>query len=88
MDPRVSVNVLYGVKEEDDPERFKQLVAEVERDTTPWELARLYEAQHVIDPRDTRSLLIRMLRGASHAPEERRRRAPAGELAHQLLETV
>ena len=23
MDPRVSVNVLYGVKEEDDPERFK-----------------------------------------------------------------
>ncbi len=61
MDPRVSVNVLYGVKEQDDPERFKQLVAEVERDTTPWELARLYEAQHVIDPRDTRDFLIRML---------------------------
>ena len=61
MDPRVSVNVLYGVKEEDDPERFKQLVAEVNRDTTPWELARLYEAQHVIDPRDTRDFLIRML---------------------------
>jgi methylmalonyl-CoA decarboxylase subunit alpha len=61
MDPRVSVNVLYGVKEEDDPERFKQLVAEVNRDTTPWELARLFEAQHVIDPRDTRDFLIRML---------------------------
>jgi acetyl-CoA carboxylase carboxyltransferase component len=61
MDPRVSVNVLYGVKEEDDPERFKQLVAEIDRDTTPWELARLYEAQHVIDPRDTRDFLIRML---------------------------
>jgi acetyl-CoA carboxylase carboxyltransferase component len=61
MDPRVSVNVLYGVREEDDPERFKQLVAEVERDTTPWELARLYEAQHVIDPRDTRDFLVRML---------------------------
>ena len=61
MDPRVSVNVLYGVKEQDDPERFKQLVAEVNRDTTPWELARLYEAQHVIDPRDTRDFLIRML---------------------------
>ena len=51
----------HGVKEQDDPERFKQLVAEVERDTTPWELARLYEAQHVIDPRDTRDFLIRML---------------------------
>jgi len=61
MDPRVSVNVLYGVREEDDPEKFKQLVAEVERDTTAWELARLYEAQHEIDPRDTREFLIRML---------------------------
>jgi len=61
MDTRASVNVLFGAKEEDDPERFKRLVAEVERDTTPWELARLYEAQHVIDPRDTRDFLIRML---------------------------
>ncbi len=61
MDPRVSVNVLHGVKEEDDPERFRELVAEVDRDTAPWELARLYEAQHIIDPRDTRDFLIRML---------------------------
>ncbi|MCC7484076.1 MAG: methylmalonyl-CoA carboxyltransferase [Burkholderiales bacterium] len=61
MDPRVSVNVLFGVKEEDDPERFRELVAQVDRDTTPWELARLYEAQHVLDPRDTRSWLVRML---------------------------
>jgi methylmalonyl-CoA decarboxylase subunit alpha len=61
MDPRVSVNVLYGLKEEDDPERFRQLVAEVDRDTTPWELARLYEAQYVLDPRDTRSWLKRVL---------------------------
>ncbi len=61
MDPRVSVNVLYGVKEQDDPEKFKELVGKVNRDTTPWELARLYEAQHVIDPRDTRDFLIRML---------------------------
>ena len=61
MDTRASVNVLHGVKEQDDPERFRQLAAEVERDTAPWELARLYEAQHVIDPRDTRDFLIRML---------------------------
>jgi acetyl-CoA carboxylase carboxyltransferase component len=61
MDPRVSVNVLYGLKEEDDPERFRQLVAEVDRDTTPWELARLYESHYVIDPRDTRSWLTRVL---------------------------
>jgi len=61
MDPAVSVNVLYGVRREDDPERFKQLVAEVERDTAPWGLAELYEAQNVIDPRDTRDFLIRTL---------------------------
>jgi hypothetical protein len=49
------------LKEDDDPERFRQLVAEVDRDTTPWELARLYEAQYVLDPRDTRSWLKRVL---------------------------
>ncbi len=61
MDPAVSVNVLHGVKQEDDPERFKQLVAEVQRDTSAWALAELYEAQTVIDPRETRDYLIRTL---------------------------
>lgn len=61
MDPAVSVNVLYGVKFEDDPERFKKLKAEAERDTSAWGLAELYEAQNVIDPRDTREYLIRTL---------------------------
>jgi len=61
MDPAVSVNVLYGVKFEDDPERFKKLKAEVERDTSAWGLAELYEAQTVLDPRDTREYLIRTL---------------------------
>ncbi|MDP2239314.1 MAG: carboxyl transferase domain-containing protein [Burkholderiales bacterium] len=61
MDPAVSVNVLHGVKREDDPERFDQLKAEVERDTSAWGLAELYEAQNVIDPRDTRDFLIRTL---------------------------
>jgi acetyl-CoA carboxylase carboxyltransferase component len=61
MDPAVSVNVLFGVKYEDDPERFNQLKAEVERDTSAWGLAELYEAQTVLDPRDTRDYLIRTL---------------------------
>jgi acetyl-CoA carboxylase carboxyltransferase component len=77
MDTRASVNVLFGVKEEDDPERFKQLVAEVERDTAPWELARLYETQHVIDPRDTRNFMIRML-------QVHRRRLKNGVGGHRL----
>jgi acetyl-CoA carboxylase carboxyltransferase component len=61
MDPAVSVNVLYGVRYQDDPERFEQLKAEVERDTSAWGLAELFEAQSVIDPRDTRDYLIRTL---------------------------
>jgi acetyl-CoA carboxylase carboxyltransferase component len=61
MDPAVSVNVLHGVKAEDDPARFKELVADVQRDTSAWALAELYEAQTVIDPRDTRDYLIRTL---------------------------
>jgi acetyl-CoA carboxylase carboxyltransferase component len=61
MDPAVSVNVLYGVRYQDDPERFEQLKAEVERDTSAWGLAELFEAQAVIDPRETREYLIRTL---------------------------
>ncbi|MBI3044091.1 MAG: methylmalonyl-CoA carboxyltransferase [Betaproteobacteria bacterium] len=61
MDVAVSINVLYGVKQQDDPEKFAQLKAEVERDTSAWGLAELYEAQNVIDPRDTRDFLVRTL---------------------------
>ena len=61
MDPAVSVNVLHGVKQADDPERFEKLKAEVERDTSAWGLAELFEAQYVLDPRDTRDWLKRTL---------------------------
>jgi acetyl-CoA carboxylase carboxyltransferase component len=61
MDPAVGVNVLYGVREEDDPERYRELVAELSRDTSAWALAELYEAQAVIDPRDTRAWLAAAL---------------------------
>lgn len=61
MDPKVGVNVLHGIKESDDPERFRTLAKEIERDSSGWSLAELYEAQHLIDPRDTRGWLIRML---------------------------
>ena len=77
MDPAVSVNVLHGVKQEDDPERFKQLVAEVQRDTSAWALAELYEAQTVIDPRDTRDYLIRTL-------EVHRQRLNGGLSEHRI----
>ncbi len=61
MEPRLAVNVLHGIKAEDDPERFEALAAELERDTEAWDLAGLYEAQYVIDPRETRAHLARLL---------------------------
>lgn len=61
MAPAVGASVLFGVKEEDDPVRYRQLVEELSRDTSAWRLASLYETQAVIDPRDTREVLIRAL---------------------------
>ncbi len=62
MAPAVAMNVLYGLKEEDDPERYRTLYAELTRDTSPYALAELYEAQAVIDPRETRAWLIATLK--------------------------
>lgn len=61
MDPTVGVNVLHRIREEDDPERFKKLVEEISRGTSAYELAALYEGHNIIDPRDTRNVLIRTL---------------------------
>jgi len=61
VDPAVGVSILYKIKRADDPERFDQLAAELARDSSAWELAALYEAQTVLDPRDTRGYLADML---------------------------
>ncbi|MBF6570142.1 MAG: methylmalonyl-CoA carboxyltransferase [Candidatus Binataceae bacterium] len=62
MDPGTGVNVLYGLRQEDDPERFRQLVNQIAQDSAPWPLAGLYETQAIIDPRETRSYLKDILR--------------------------
>jgi acetyl-CoA carboxylase carboxyltransferase component len=61
MEPRLAVNVLHGVRAEDEPERFAELAADLDRDTEAWDLAGLYEAQYVVDPKETRGHLIRLL---------------------------
>jgi acetyl-CoA carboxylase carboxyltransferase component len=61
VDPAVAVNIVHGLKEQDDPERFRRLAKEIEQDNSVWGLAALYETQSVIDPRDTRSYLINTL---------------------------
>ena len=58
MDPAVGVNVLHGVREEDDPERFQELVEEISRDSSAYSIAGLYEVQSVIAPSDTRAYIV------------------------------
>ena len=59
MAPEVAVNVLYGVKKGDD--KFEELVEQIGRDASAWNLAALHEAQYLIDPRQTRDLLKHLL---------------------------
>jgi acetyl-CoA carboxylase carboxyltransferase component len=61
MDPNVGVNVVYGVKREDDPQRFEQLVEEIRRDSSAYDLAGIFSAVAVIDPRESRRWLARLL---------------------------
>ena len=61
VDPAVGVSILHGLRREDDPDRFEVLRAEIEQDSSAWALAALYETHAVIDPRDTRTMLTRLL---------------------------
>ena len=61
MDPVLSVKVVYGITEQDDPARFKEALAEMNRNSAPWDLAALFETHDIIDPRDTRDWLIKAL---------------------------
>lgn len=77
MDPATAVHVLHGIRHQDDPQRFEQLMEEICRDSAPWGLAALYECKSVIDPRETREYLKQVL-----AIHERRPRRGVGD--HRL----
>ena len=61
MNPRSAVTIVHGVTEEGDAERFNQLLAEMTKGTSAYDLASIYGAQTVINPVDTRDHLIRLL---------------------------
>lgn len=61
MDPTVAVNVVHGVRRESEPERFDMLRTEFELDSSAYDLASIFAAQAVIDPRQTRAYLSRLL---------------------------
>ncbi len=67
MDPNIGVNVVYGVTAESDPQKFEELKAEIGRETSAYDLASIYSSQAVLDPRETRDWLMRMLKYHSRA---------------------
>lgn len=79
MDPNAAVNVVYRIREEDDPEKYRELVEQVVQDTTAYDLAGSFRAQTVLDPRETRDWLIRML--------DVHRRGPSGGISQHRMQT-
>jgi acetyl-CoA carboxylase carboxyltransferase component len=61
MKPEFGATVVFGVRPEDGAEKFAEAVARMSRGTTAYDMAGVYTAHAVIDPRDTRDYLIRML---------------------------
>lgn len=61
MDPRTSVQIVHGIKEEEEPEKYAEYLKEAARDTSAYDLAQVFGAQNVIDPRETRQYITNFL---------------------------
>jgi acetyl-CoA carboxylase carboxyltransferase component len=61
MGPEPAVNVVFGLKKEDNPDKFQELLAKMAKDTEPWGAAGVFGVNEIIDPAQTRDFLIRML---------------------------
>ena len=77
MDPNVAVNVVHGVTYEQEPEKFTKLLGEVSQESSAYDLASIFSSQFVIDPRETRDVIIRLL-------EVHSRERSGGISKHQL----
>lgn len=58
MDPRSGVRVVHGMTPDEEPARYERLLDDMSRDNTAYDMASVYGAQDVIDPRETRAWLI------------------------------
>ncbi|MCW5731184.1 MAG: methylmalonyl-CoA carboxyltransferase [Alphaproteobacteria bacterium] len=77
VDPAVGVSVVHNLRREQDPARYDELARAMARDNSPYDLAGIFAAQTVIDPRETRDWLQRML--------EVHRRRPGGGIGNHRL---
>lgn len=61
MNPSSAVGIVHGIQEADDPKKFEEYLKEMKKDTSAYDMAAIYGAQSVIDPRETRDYIIDML---------------------------
>ena len=61
MSPEPGINVLFNLKQADDPQQFAALMEKMNRDSQPWVGAGIFGLHDIIDPRETRIFLIKML---------------------------
>jgi acetyl-CoA carboxylase carboxyltransferase component len=61
MKPEFGARVVFGADPEKDPGKYAEAMKRMAKGTRAYDMAGIYTAQDVIDPRDTRDWLIRML---------------------------
>jgi acetyl-CoA carboxylase carboxyltransferase component len=61
MDPRTAATAVHGVKEANEPEKYRQVVEDMTKATSPYDRAASYTTHTVLDPRETRTYLIQVL---------------------------
>lgn len=62
MDPRSAVSVVHGIEPDSDPAEYERRLAEMSKESTAYDVARVYGVQDVIDPADSRQFIITALR--------------------------
>ncbi len=61
MEPEFGAAIVHGAHRNGDPAAFAAAMADMTRDTSPYDLAAIYGAQSVLDPHETRAWLCDML---------------------------
>lgn len=61
MDPGSAVGIVHGISPESDAEKYNELLQEMQKGTSAYDSAAVYNIQNVIEPHETRDYLIRTL---------------------------
>jgi methylmalonyl-CoA decarboxylase subunit alpha len=77
MEPEFGAAIVHGVRRDGDPQEFDRALKEMSMETSAYDLASIYATQSVIDPRETRTYLKKIL--------DVHRRRPSGGIGEHLM---